>query len=325
MKAIICDEWCKPEELKFIDVASPKVEKDTVKIDIYAAGLNFPDTLIIQGKYQFKPAFPFSPGSELAGVVTEVGREVKNFKSGDRVMAAFSHGAFAEEICVPEKKLTKIPDKMDFVTAASMSLTYGTSAYALFQRANIKKEDTILIHGAAGGVGITALEISKNIGSKVIVTAGTNEKLEILKKYGADLCINYSKGEFKEKVKEFTDGKGADIIYDPVGGDVFDQSLRCIAWNGKLLVVGFASGKIPSAPANLPLLKNCSVVGVFWGAWTEREPQGHQQNMKKVFAWWQEGKISPKISKVFPLQDTKDAMYSLINREVIGKAVIKVR
>ena len=240
-------------------------------------------------------------------------------------MAAFSHGAFAEEICVPERKLTKIPDKMDFVTAASMSLTYGTSAYALLQRANVKKGDFVLIHGAAGGVGITALEISKNMGAKVIVTAGTNEKLEILKKYGADFCINYSSGEFKDKVKDITNGNGADIIYDPVGGDIFEQSLRCISWNGKLLVIGFASGRIGSAPANLPLLKNCSVVGVFWGAWTEREPSGHHKNMNKIFEWWNQGKVNPKISKVFSLEETKDALYSLINREVIGKAVIKIR
>ena len=325
MKAIICEEWCTPEGLKLKEVDSPTVTDDTVKIDIHAAGLNFPDTLIIQGKYQFKPEFPFSPGSELAGIITETGKNVETFKKGDRVMAAFSHGAFAEEICVPEKKLTRIPPEMDFITAASMSLTYGTSAYALFQRANIKKDDVVLIHGAAGGVGITALEISKNIGSTVIVTAGTDKKLSTLKDYGADYCINYSSGEFKEKVKEYTNGKGADIIYDPVGGDVFDQSLRCISWNGKLLVIGFASGRIASAPANLPLLKNCSIVGVFWGAWTEREPQGHNENMKKIFNWWKDGKISPKISKVFSLENAKDALYSLINREVVGKAVIKIR
>ncbi len=325
MKAVICDKWCKPEDLEIIEVDSPTLDSSNVKIEIHAAGLNFPDTLIIQGKYQFKPAFPFSPGSELAGVITEIGDKVKNFKVGDRVMAAFSHGAFAEEICIPEKKLTRIPDKMDFITAASMSLTYGTSAFALFQRANITKEDVVLIHGAAGGVGITALEISKNIGSSVIVTAGSEEKLKILKKYGADCCINYSDGQFKDKVKEFTNGKGADIIYDPVGGDVFEQSLRCISWNGKLLVIGFASGRIGSAPANLPLLKNCSIVGVFWGAWTEREPYGHHENMNKIFKWWKEGKISPKISKVYSLENVKEAMYSLINREVIGKAVIKIR
>ena len=325
MKAIICNEWCKPEGLKLMEVDSPIVGKDSVKINIHAAGLNFPDTLIIQGKYQFKPDFPFSPGSELAGIITDIGDEVTNFKIGDRVMAAFSHGAFAEEICVPERKLTKIPDKMDFVTAASMSLTYGTSAYALLHRANVKKGDFVLIHGAAGGVGITALEISKNMGAKVIVTAGKNEKLEILKKYGADFCINYSSGEFKDKVKDITNGNGADIIYDPVGGDIFEQSLRCISWNGKLLVIGFASGRIGSAPANLPLLKNCSVVGVFWGAWTEREPSGHHKNMNKIFEWWSQGKVNPKISKVFSLEETKDALYSLINREVIGKAVIKIR
>ena len=214
---------------------------------------------------------------------------------------------------------------MDFITAASMSLTYGTSSYALFQRANIKENDVVLIHGATGGVGITAIEISKAVGAKVIATASTDEKLKIAKEYGADYCINYSQNEFKDKVKEYTDGKGANIIYDPVGGDVFNQSLRCIAWNGIILVIGFASGTIASAPTNLPLLKNCSIVGVFWGAWREREPNGHNVNMEKILKWWKENKVKPKVSKVFNLEDTKYALQALINREVIGKAVIKVR
>ena len=240
-------------------------------------------------------------------------------------MAVTGHGAFAEEICVPEDKITLVPENMDFITAASMSLTYGTSSYALFQRANIKENDVVLIHGATGGVGITAIEIYKAVGAKVIATASTDEKLKIAKEYGADYCINYSQNEFKDKVKEYTDGKGANIIYDPVGGDVFNQSLRCIAWNGIILVIGFASGTIASAPTNLPLLKNCSIVGVFWGAWREREPNGHNVNMEKILKWWNEKKVKPKVSKVFNLEDTKYALQALINREVIGKAVIKVR
>jgi len=240
-------------------------------------------------------------------------------------MAAFSHGGFAEEVCINYKKLTKIPESMDYIIAASMSLTYGTSSFALFQRADIKKTDTVLIHGSTGGVGITALEISKAVGAKVIATASNEEKLKIAKNYGADYCINYSNKEFKDEVKEITNGKGADIIYDPVGGNVFEQSLRCIAWNGKLLVIGFASGKIPSAPANLPLLKNSSIVGVFWGAWTEREPEGHNLNMKKIFSWWQAKKINPKIYNVYDFDQTSNALNDLLNRKVIGKAVIKIR
>ena len=325
MKAIVCNEWCKPEELKVSEIKNPTLDDNSVRVEIYASGVNFPDVLIVQGKYQYKPPFPFSPGSEVAGIISEIGKNVKSLKVGDRIMAVTGHGAFAEEICVPEDKITLVPESMDFITAASMSLTYGTSSYALFQRANIKENDVVLIHGATGGVGITAIEISKAVGAQVIATASTDEKLKIAKEYGADYCINYSQNEFKDKVKEYTDGKGANIIYDPVGGDVFNQSLRCIAWNGIILVIGFASGTIASAPTNLPLLKNCSIVGVFWGAWREREPNGHNVNMEKILKWWKENKVKPKVSKVFNLEDTKYALQALINREVIGKAVIKVR
>ena len=325
MKAIVCNEWCRPEDLKVSEIKSPTLDDNSVRVEIYASGVNFPDVLIVQGKYQYKPPFPFSPGSEVAGIISEIGKSVKNLKVGDRVMAVTGHGAFAEEICVPEDKITLVPENMDFITAASMSLTYGTSSYALFQRANIKENDVVLIHGATGGVGITAIEISKAVGAKVIATASTDEKLKIAKEYGADYCINYSQNEFKDKVKEYTNGKGANIIYDPVGGDVFNQSLRCIAWNGIILVIGFASGTIASAPTNLPLLKNCSIVGVFWGAWREREPNGHNVNMEKILKWWKENKVKPKVSKVFNLEDTKYALQALINREVIGKAVIKIR
>ena len=325
MKALQCVELGPPDKLQINEVADPEIQSEHVLIENKAASVNFPDVLIVQGKYQYKPPFPFSPGSEVAGIISEIGKNVKSLKVGDRVMAVTGHGAFAEEICVPEDKITLIPENMDFITAASMSLTYGTSSYALFQRANIKENDVVLIHGATGGVGITAIEISKAVGAKVIATASTDEKLKIAKEYGADYCINYSQNEFKDKVKEYTDGKGANIIYDPVGGDVFNQSLRCIAWNGIILVIGFASGTIASAPTNLPLLKNCSIVGVFWGAWREREPNGHNVNMEKILKWWKENKVKPKVSKVFNLEDTKYALQALINREVIGKAVIKVR
>ena len=325
MKAIVCNEWCKPEELKVSEIKNPTLDDNSVRVEIHASGVNFPDVLIVQGKYQYKPPFPFSPGSEVAGIISEIGKNVKSYKVGDRVMAVTGHGAFAEEICIPENKITLVPESMDFITAASMSLTYGTSSYALFQRANIKENDIVLIHGATGGVGITAIEISKAVGAKVIATASTDEKLKVAKEYGADYCINYSQNEFKDKVKEYTDGKGANIIYDPVGGDVFNQSLRCIAWNGIILVIGFASGTIASAPTNLPLLKNCSIVGVFWGAWRERDHSGHNENMQKIINWWQKGIVNPKIWKVFKLENTKDALESLMTRKVIGKAVLKIR
>ncbi len=325
MKAIICNEWCLPDDLKVSEVEKPELNKSSVRIEVHAAGVNFPDVLIIQGKYQYKPPFPFSPGSEVSGIISEIGENVKSFKVGDKVMAVTGHGAFAEEICVEENKLTKIPQEMDYITAAGISLTYGTSAYALLQRAIIKKNDTVLIHGSTGGVGITALEISKASGAKVIATASTDEKLKIAKEYGADYCINYKNKDFKNEVKDITQGKGADIIYDPVGGEVFMQSLRCIAWNGRILVIGFASGNIASAPTNLPLLKNCSIVGVFWGAWRERNPEGHNENMEKILHWWKLKKIRPKVSMIFELQNTKDALHALMNRKVIGKAIIKIR
>ena len=325
MKAIICNEWCKPEDLKIEDVENPTLDENSVRIEVFAAGVNFPDVLIIQGKYQYKPNFPFSPGSEVAGIVIETGENVRDVKEGDRVMSVTGHGAFAEQICIESSKVTILPESMDYVTAAGVSLTYGTSAYALFQRALIKKNDFVLIHGATGGVGLAAIEISKAVGAKVIATASTGEKLKVAKEYGADYCINYTNCEFKEKVKEITNKKGADIIYDPVGGEVFEKSLRCIAWDGRLLVIGFASGKIANAPTNLPLLKNCSIVGVFWGAWRERNPLGHNQNMEIILKWWKEKKINPLVSKTFSLEDTKDALYALMNREIIGKAVIKIK
>ena len=325
MKAIICNEWCKPEDLKIEDVENPTLDENSVRIEVFAAGVNFPDVLIIQGKYQYKPNFPFSPGSEVAGIVIETGENVRDVKVGDRVMSVTGHGAFAEQICIESSKVTILPESMDYVTAAGVSLTYGTSAYALFQRALIKKNDFVLIHGATGGVGLAAIEISKAVGAKVIATASTGEKLKVAKEYGADYCINYTNCEFKEKVKEITNKKGADIIYDPVGGEVFEKSLRCIAWDGRLLVIGFASGKIANAPTNLPLLKNCSIVGVFWGAWRERNPLGHNQNMEIILKWWKEKKINPLVSKTFSLEDTKDALYALMNREIIGKAVIKIK
>ena len=325
MKAVVCEAWGPPEKLIIKDVESPKVNNFAVKVEVWAAGVNFPDVLIIQGKYQYKPEFPFIPGSEIAGKIIQIGSNVTKFKIGDRVMAVTGHGAFAEEIVIAENKLTMIPNGIDYVTAASMSLTYGTSSFALIQRAKLLEDETVLIHGAAGGVGITAIEISKAMGAKVIATAGNKDKLNIAEKHGADYLIDYSKNKFKDQVKEITQGKGADVIYDPVGGDVFDQSLRCIAWNGRLLIIGFASGRIASAPTNLPLLKNCSIVGVFWGAWRDRNPTGHSKNMDQVFQWWKEKKINPRVSLTFTMENTKDALYALILRKVTGKAVIKIR
>ncbi len=324
MKAVLCKQFGPPESLVLEEVPSLVPGPGEVRVKAHAAGINFPDTLIIEGKYQYKPDFPFSPGGEVAGEVLDVGPGVTGFATGDRVIAGSTYGAFAEEMVAEEDRVMKIPDDLDFATASSMSLTYGTTAHALIQRADLRPGETLLVHGAAGGVGLTAVEIGKAMGARVIATAGTDEKLAVARAHGADETINYTEGEFREAVKEMTGGKGADVIYDPVGGDVFDQSLRCIAWNGRLLVVGFASGRIPSAPANLALLKGCSIVGVFWGSYITREPEENAANFERVFQWWREGKLKPHISHTFPLAQASDALYALLERKVIGKAVLKI-
>lgn len=324
MKAVLCKQFGPPESLVLEAVASPTPGPGEVRIRVHAAGVNFPDTLIIEGKYQYKPEFPFSPGGEVAGEVLEVGAEVTDVAPGDRVMAGMTYGAFAEEVVAGAERVMRIPDELDFLTAASMSLTYGTAAHALIERGRLQAGETLLVHGAAGGVGLSMVEVGKAMGARVIATAGTEEKLRAAKSHGADEVINYVENEFRDAVKDLTDGKGADVICDPVGGDVFDQSLRCINWGGRLLVIGFASGRIASAPANLVLLKGCSLVGVFWGSYIERDPEGNAANFERIFQWWREGAIKPHISHTFPLAQASDALYALLERKVIGKAVLKI-
>lgn len=325
MRALLCKEYGMPDSLVLEDVPSPEPGAGEVKLAVHAAGVNFPDVLIIQNKYQFRPPLPFAPGAEAAGIVAEVGPGVDTVSVGDRVIAMTGHGAFAEEVVVPARKLIKFPDDMDFETASSIVLTYGTTAHALFQRGQLAAGETLLVHGASGGVGLAAVEMGKAMGASVIGTGGSDEKLKVVTEHGADHVINYANGPFKDQVKELTGGKGADVIYDPVGGDVFDQSLRCINWDGRLLVIGFASGRIPQAPANLALLKSCSIVGVFWGTWTEREPEKNAENLQVVFRWIREGKLKPHISHRFALADGAEALNALINREVTGKAIVTVR
>ena len=324
MKAMLCKEFGPPESLVLEDIAPPPMGERDVRVRVHAAGVNFPDTLIIAGKYQFKPAFPFAPGGEAAGEVVEVGSAVERFKPGDRVIAGMTYGAFAEEVVAEEQRVMGIPDDLDYPVASSISLTYGTGAYALMQRGNLQPGETLLVHGAAGGVGLAAGELGRVMGARVIATGGSDEKLAVAAEHGADEVINYADGEFKDRVKELTDGNGADVIYDPVGGDVFDQSLRCINWGGRLLVIGFASGRIPQAPANLALLKGCAIVGVFWGGWIQRGGEDNRKNFEKIFPWIREGKLRPHISHTFPLEQAADALYALIERKVIGKAVLKV-
>lgn len=324
MKALVCKEFGPAKNLKVEEMNEPIPNSDEVCIKVHAAGVNFPDILMVEGKYQVKPAFPFAPGAEAAGEIISIGDNITKYKIGQRVIAMTGHGAFAEIVKASEKKLIPLNDNVDFETASILPMVYGTSAHALIQRGKLKKGETLLVHGAAGGVGLAAVEIGKAMGARVIATASTDEKCQVAREHGADETINYSNGQFKEIVKSMTDGKGADVIYDPVGGDVFDQSLRCIAWEGRLLVVGFTSGRIPSAPANLALLKSCDIVGVFWGAFVERTPHINLENFEKLYKWIDEGFIKPRISMKVSLENTLDAMQAIADRKIIGKAIVKI-
>ena len=324
MLAVLCKEFGPPDRLVVEDVPSPPLGSGEVRIGVHACGVNFPDTLIIEGKYQFKPTPPFSPGGEVAGVVLEVGKDVRGFGPGDRVIGMTGWNGFAEEAVVAPEKCLKMPDAMDFATGASFSMTYGTSYHALVQRGKLEPGETLVVHGASGGVGTAAVEIGKVLGATVIATGGDREKLATLKElYKVDHVVDTRDATpLKDQIKTLTNGAGADVIYDPVGGSVFDQSLRCINWKGRLLVVGFASGTIPSAPANLMLLKGCSVVGVFWGAFAAREPAENAANFETLFDWYEQGKLKPHISHRFPLERAAEALKALVERKVIGKAVL---
>ena len=324
MKAVLCKAYGPPGTLVIEELSSPTPEPGEVVVSVKAAGVNFPDVLIIENKYQVKPPLPFSPGSELAGVVKTVGADVVGFKAGDSVMAITGYGAFAEEVAVDAKRLLPIPSGMDFVSAAAFGLTYATSEHALCDRGALKAGETLLVLGAAGGVGIAAIEIGKELGARVIACASTDEKLAVCREHGADEGINYATEDLRERIKALTGGKGADVVYDPVGGPYTELALRSIAWRGRLLVVGFAAGEIPKIPLNLTLLKGCSIVGVFWGEFTRREPQRFVQAMEKLGRWFGEGKLKPHISGTFPLERAAEALTLMAERKVKGKVVLTV-
>ena len=324
MKAYVCREFGPVESHKVEEIADPRAEAGQVVVDVKAAGVSFPDVLIVQGKYQFQPPFPFSPGGEIAGIISEVGEGVVDWKVGDRVIAMTGNGGIAEKVVAFEMTLMPLPETMDFKDGAAFPLNYGTTYHALKQRGQLQTGETLLVTGAGGGVGTTAIEIGKAMGARVIAAASTDEKLEIAKNLGADEVINYSDGELKEKVKALTDGLGADVIYDPIGGDIFMQCMRCINWKGRVLVIGFASGPIPEVPTNLALLKGCSIVGVFWGRFTGAEPEENSQNFDELFALHAEGKLKPQITKSYSLDDAAEAIASLENRKATGKVVIEM-
>jgi NADPH2:quinone reductase len=324
MKAVLCQTYGPPENLVVADVEPLKPGKGQVVLSVKACGVNFPDVLIIQGKYQFKPALPFSPGSEVSGSVKAVGEGVEGVNVGDHVIAFTGWGGFAEEVAVEARKLIPIPDSIDFSTAAAFTLVYGTAYYALKDRAQLRSGETLLVLGASGGVGLAAVEIGKVMGARVIAAASSDEKLAVCKQHGADALINYSTEDLRERIKALTGGNGVDVIFDPVGSNFSEPALRSIAWNGRFLVIGFAGGDIPRIPLNLALLKSCSIVGVFWGAFTEREPERNQENLQELLKWLTEGKLKPHISATYPLERAAEALNAMMNRTVKGKVVLVV-
>ena len=322
MKAVLCVEHGPPEKLVVQDIPTPEPGRGQVRLKVEAAGVNFPDTLIIQNLYQFKPALPFSPGGEAAGVIDAVGEGVEDLRVGDRAVATTGNGCFAEYVIANRAQVVPIPGDMPADIAAGFTMTYGTSHHALKQRARLQPGETLLVLGAAGGVGLTAVELGKLMGATVIAAASTDEKLALCTEYGADATINYATTNLKDEVKRLTGGKGPDVIYDPVGDKYAEPAFRSIGWNGRYLVVGFAGGIIPSLPLNLPLIKGASIVGVFWGAFTQAEPAVHRANMAELLDWYAAGRLKPHVSKHFPLSEGPAAIRWMMDRKATGKVVL---
>lgn len=323
MKALLCTHYGTPDDLEFVDIADPTPAPGEAVVRIAAAALNFFDTLIIAGKYQTKPAFPFSPSAEFAGTVESLGPGVTSLKVGDRVVGYCSYGAAREKIAIPIGKLVRIPDGLDFDRAAGVCIIYGTTLHALKDRARLKSGETLAVLGASGGVGLAAVELGKIMGARVIACASSPDKLAFAKKYGADEGINYAKDDLKLALRRATEGRGVDVVYDPVGGPYTEPALRAIAWEGRFLVVGFAAGDIPRLPLNLVLLKSCDVVGVFWGAWTTRDPDGHRANTEQLLAWCADGKLSSHVHAVYPLAEAPAALKAIAARKVMGKVILR--
>jgi NADPH2:quinone reductase len=322
MKAIVCTAWGQPEDLVLEELADLVPGPGEVAVGVKAAGVNFPDVLTVQGKYQFRPELPFTPGNEFAGVVLAVGPGVTSVAAGDRVIGFTRTGAFAEQVLAPAEALMPMPPGMDFDTAAAITLTYGTSHHAVADRAALQPGETMLVLGAAGGVGLAAIEIGKALGARVIAAASSAEKLAVCKAHGADVLINYETDDLREALKAATGGKGPDVIYDPVGGPYSEPAFRSIAWRGRHLVIGFAAGDIPKLPWNLMLLKGASVVGVFWGEFVKREPKANLAAMRQLLGWMAEGKLRPLVSARYALADTPQALLDMAARKVTGKVVI---
>jgi len=324
MKAVVCKQFGPPDALVLEDLPSPRAGPGEVVVQVKAASVNFPDVLIIQNKYQFKPPLPFSPGSELAGVVKEVGGGVQNVRPGDKVIAFTTYGAFAEEVKTEASRLVSLPEAMTFETGAAFLLTYGTTDHALRDRGALKAGETLLVLGASGGVGLAAIQIGKALGARVIACASSEDKLAVCRDHGADATINYGSEDLRERVKALTEGRGADVVYDPVGGPYSEPAFRSIAWRGRHLVVGFAAGEIPKLPLNLALLKGAAVVGVFWGDFARREGKRFADSVRQLAQWYREGRLKPHVSQTFPLERAAEALKLMAARQVKGKLVLTV-
>ncbi len=324
MRAVVCREYGPPESLVIEELSSPVPGPGEVIVSVKAASVNFPDVLIIENKYQVKPPLPFTPGSELAGVVKEVGPGVTARTAGDRVMGAITHGAFADEVAVDATRLWTIPNGMDDASAAAFLLTYATCDHALRDRARLANGETLLVLGAGGGIGLAAIDVGKALGARVLASASDDHKLEVSRQHGADATINYDREDLRETVKRLTGGRGADVVCDPVGGRYTEPALRSIAWRGRLLIVGFAAGEIPKIPLNLVLLKGCAIVGVYWGEFSRREPERFAESVRRLNDWYLEGKVRPHVSATFPLERVGEALRMMAERKVVGKMVLRM-
>lgn len=325
MKSILCKQFGQPDLLEFTETTLPALEEDQILIDVYYCGVNFPDTLFIQNKYQFKPPLPFSPGGEVSGVVVAIGSAVKMIKIGDRVMALCGWGGMAEQVLVKSTHVFKIPPQLDLLSASTCMYTFGTAFFALKNKAQLKAGQTVLILGAAGGVGSAAIMLAKLMGAKVIAAASNNEKLDYCKLIGADETINYTSENLRQKIKEITSNKGVEVVFDTIGGPLAEESLKSLSWNGQYLIIGFASGIIPQLPFNLALLKGCSVHGIFWGAFAEKEPYSNKENFIQIIQWILQGILKQHIHQLYSLEDAPKAIADMIQRRINGKAVIQIK
>lgn len=321
MKAVVCKEFGPIENLTVEDLPDPTPGPGDVLIAVHAAGVNFPDGLMVRGEYQMKPPRPFTPGNEVAGVVTALGAGVTSLAVGQRVVSLCGLGGFAEQVVAPADRALPIPDGMDFKTAGGLMLVYGTSLHALQNKARLKPGETLLVLGAAGGVGLAAVELGRAMGARVIAAASSAEKLELAKAHGAEIGINYATADLRAELKHLVPG-GVDVVYDPVGGPLTEAAVRGMAWGGRLLVIGFANGEIPKLPLNLLLLREGEAIGVFWGAWTQRDPAGHAANVARILQWFTEGKLKPHVGGAYQLSQVKDALDDVMGRRAQGKIVL---